>query len=290
MLEDKIAAGNQAEEDFFQQERQNAFRQVKQTRDDEAKREMRLGYLQNHVRGQEMDFQRLHRIMGVKFTPEKPDSVDDIVKASLSHEQRNESLHHYVGVQNREIEELEELLRALEKEETELMAEMKQTDAKFAAAVTDAEQAAASAQSILSSMGAQAQTLSLLCPIVETLNNMSGAGQHVDTTLRLKGCRPDTLTDFLKNIDTAIKELSSRARALPTATGNEWLRDFLAFKEVVVHPTVTEVRKELETAAQKVKEQKEAKSMMGKEGGGGAADTDGMSSLTMQPAPAETIE
>ena len=39
-----------------------------------------------------MDFQRLHRIMGVKFTPEKPDSVQEIVKASLSHEQRNASL------------------------------------------------------------------------------------------------------------------------------------------------------------------------------------------------------
>ena len=39
---------------------------LKAKRDSDEKRELKLGYLQNHVRGQEMDFQRLHRIMGVK--------------------------------------------------------------------------------------------------------------------------------------------------------------------------------------------------------------------------------
>lgn len=64
-------------------------------------------------------------------------------------------------------------------------------------------------------------------------------------------------------IDVAIKELRARAQALPTASSNEWLRDFLTYHEVNQGQTVTEIRKELETAAQKVKEQKEAKSVMG---------------------------
>lgn len=112
-----------------------------------------------------MDFQRLHRIMGVKFTPEKPESVMEvrsypyptttptptpiptpllpptpspsdahphayphgrtseylgtpqIVSTSLKHEQRNSSLLHFVGVQNAQIEELQEELLLLAKEE-----------------------------------------------------------------------------------------------------------------------------------------------------------------------------
>ena len=72
-LEEKISWGQQAEEDFLQAERQKHYRNVQVQRDADQKRELRLGYLQNHVRGQEMDFQRLHRIMGVKFMPEKPE-------------------------------------------------------------------------------------------------------------------------------------------------------------------------------------------------------------------------
>ena len=67
-----------------------------------------------------MDFQRLHRIMGVKFTPEKPESVMEIVSTSLKHEQRNASLLHYVGVQTQQMEELQEELRALSREEESL--------------------------------------------------------------------------------------------------------------------------------------------------------------------------
>ena len=122
----------------MQHQRQEQFRSVKLQRDDDQKRELKLGYLQNHVRGQEMDFQRLHRIMGVKFTPEKPDSVQEIVKASLSHEQRNASLLHYVGVQNMQIEEIEEHVRALEKEEAALKVETKKSEEQSVVSVAEA--------------------------------------------------------------------------------------------------------------------------------------------------------
>jgi len=86
-----------------------------------------------------------------------------------------------------------------------------------------------------------------------------GGGEVSGGILALTGCRPDTLSDFLRLIDVSIKELYMRANVLPTAAGNEWLRDFLTPKVVTSHPSVTEIRKELEAAAQKQKEAKEAK-------------------------------
>ena len=88
-------------------ERRAQYLQLKRARDGLQKRELRLGYLQNQVRGQEMDFQRLHRIMGVKFMPEKPESVQEIISKSLEHEERNASLLAFVGVQNHQMEELQ---------------------------------------------------------------------------------------------------------------------------------------------------------------------------------------
>ena len=49
----------------------------------------------------------------------------------------------------------------------------------------------------------------------------------------------------------------------------------MAYHEVATHPTVTEIRKELETAAQKVKEQKEAKQMLAAASASGEDDEGG---------------
>jgi len=281
VLEEKIQQGHQAEEEYIQQQRQLEYHEVTEQRNEENRREMRLGYLQNHVRGQEMDFQRLHRIMGVKFTPEKPDSVQDIVKASLNHEQRNASLLHYVGVQNAQIEELEEQARAMEAEEMLRTVEQKKADDENVANTALNERAADLSMATLNGITKREEDLKKLCPIVENLCAMSGASASIEREdggiLQLKGCRPDTLTDYLRQCDEAIKELRARVMSLPTASGNEWLRDFLAHKEVVTYPTVIEIRKELESAAQKVKEQKEAKAVMGEAGGGEGAPALGMS-------------
>jgi len=263
-LEEQIAIGHAEEDKCLLAERQDAFRQVKQIRDDEQKRELRLGYLQNHVRGQEMDFQRLHRIMGVKFTPEKPDSVQDIVKASLNHEQRNSSLLHYVGVQNRQIEEIDAELRALEEEEAKLVVEQTRSEQACHKAKVVAKQEAGSSAAIERGIVKRDEDLSKLCPLVTQLCDMVGGGGQTagdGGMLALKGCRPDTLSDFLRLVDVQIRDLYERAEALPTASGNEWLRDFLQPREIQTHPNVVEVRKELDAAAQKQREAKEAKAM-----------------------------
>ena len=285
-LEEKIQLGHQAEEDYKQRMRQQSYLDVKEQRDEDQKRELRLGYLQNHVRGQEMDFQRLHRIMGVKFTPEKPDSVQEIVKASLSHEQRNASLLHYVGVQNAAAEELEESVREMEVEEQALIVSLKRDAEEAAVSKLESQRAAGATAGVVNGIEKREEDLAKLCPVVETLCSMSGASAAVDTeeggVLRLKGCRPDTLTDFLRLIDVSIKELRQRAQSLPTASGNEWLRDFLQAKEIVSHPTTTELRKEIEAHAQKVKEQKEAQggnAALGGEGGGDVGSFDAQPGL-----------
>lgn len=290
-LEEKIANGHAAEEAHLQAERQDAFRAVKQQREEEQRRELRLGFLQNHVRGQEMDFQRLHRIMSVKFTPEKPETVHEIIKASLAHEQRNSSLLHFVGVQNAEIEEIEERLRALHKLEGAL--EVEQAEAHEAEVSSKAEAEVEERLLTSTNMGIDKldDDMRRLCPLVLKLWEMvqaagagGGGGGVQGGILTLKGCRPDTLTDFLRLIDVAIRELHLRASSLPTAAGNEWLRDFLLPKTVSSHPTVTELRKELEAAAQKQKEQKEAKSQETN----GQEDTAAGSTFTFQPPDARS--
>lgn len=252
----------------MQKTRQESFRSLKAKRDSDQKRELRLGYLQNHVRGQEMDFQRLHRIMGVKFTPEKPDSVQDIVKASLSHEQRNASLLHYVGVQTAQIEDIEEQLRDLEAQESSLSEDAQTMALKGVEMANFTARLDRTSEATLGGIAKRDEMLQKLIPVVGGLCTLTGAAERSDAEdggiLSLKGCRPDTLSDYLRLVDVSIKELRARAESLPTATGNEWLRDFLAYKCVQGHPTVTELRKDLEAAAQKQKEQKaEYSSVMG---------------------------
>jgi len=264
-LEEKIAQAHAEHEKFLQAQRQNAFRDVRQRRDDDQKRELRLGSLQNLVRSQEMDFQRLHRIMGVKFTPEKPESVQDIVKASLDHERRNQSLLQYVGVQNQQLEELADEVKHLEVEEEKLTAEQQRSTQRAMGKEATAHQSSSSALAIERGIEKRDADLSKLSPLVLSIASMIGCSAEMESDgglLALKGCRPDTLADFLRLIDTQVKELRQRAEALPTAAGNEWLRDFLKPKEVRVHPNVVELRKELEAAAQKQKEAQEAKRMM----------------------------
>ena len=81
-LDTAIKKLNNGEEAALEAERRAQYMQLKRARDGLQKRELRLGYLQNQVRGQEMDFQRLHRIMGVKFLPEKPESVQATISAT----------------------------------------------------------------------------------------------------------------------------------------------------------------------------------------------------------------
>jgi len=261
-LDEKIANTNAEEDKLRQAERQNAFRSVRQQREDDQRRELRLGFLQNHVRGLEMDFQRLHRIMGVKFSPDKPESVNEIVQASLSHEQRNSSLLYYVDVQNRQIEEAEEQLQQLVDDEAALL--VKQAKGREVAVVVQAKAKAevASVEAIERLRIKREADLLELCPVMQRLLEQAGGSpQQVPDggLLALKGCRPDTLTDFLRLLDVRVKELHQHAESLPTALGSEWLRDFLRPKEVRVNPTgVMDLRRELEAAAQKQREAKEA--------------------------------
>ena len=72
--------------------------------------------------------------------------------------------------------------------------------------------------------------------------------------LALKGCRPDTLPDYLKALDVELKALHLKALNLPSGADrslNARLSGFTQYKVVETHPSVIELRKELEAAAQK---------------------------------------
>lgn len=180
--------------------------------------------------------------MGVKFTPEKPDSVMEIVSTSLKHEQRNASLLHYVGVQTAQVETLHEEMRALiseEKELTERAVRREEENVLSEAIEIRDDKMARKIQEVVEGYEA---TLHKLCPIMVSLCDVISAHDNPRGELTLKGCRPDTLTDHLRLVDVAIKELYNRAAAIPTASGNEWLRDFLEPKAVVEHPNVRSSR------------------------------------------------
>ena len=279
VLEERISHGHAAEEEFLQRKRQAEYQSVKRQREEDSRREMKLGYLQNHVRGQEMDFQRLHRIMGVKFTPEKPDSVQDIVKASLSHEQRNASLLHYVGVQNAEVEELVESVRALEEQEKELIVAVKQADEDEVIAAAEA---------------VRIDLIGLACcrghrearrRFEEALPDCGDSFDDVGRVRRgrvggRRDIEPQGLpaghSDRLFTVDRCRDQNAPRARrVVADRVGQRVAEGLLAYHEVATHPTVTEIRKELETAAQKVKEQKEAKQMLAAASASGEDDEGG---------------
>jgi len=287
-LEEKIHNTHHAEEELMQKQRQSNFRTLKAQRDSEQKRELKLGYLQNHVRGQEMDFQRLHRIMGVKFTPEKPESVVEIVSTSLKHEQRNASLLHFVGVQTAQMEALQDEVRALEDEEAQLLARAQQREEAQVVADASESREEKLAQKTLDAIDTYESTLQKLCPIVVSLCDLTSALSNPGE-LALKGCRPDTLADHLRLVDDSIKDMRNRAASIPTGTGNEWLRDFLEPKTVNDHPNVFDLRKELETAAQKQKEQK-AYADSAKDGGPGAMNpSDEETEIIITRNPSEAI-
>ena len=156
-------------------------------------------------------------------------------------------------------------MRALEAEERRLAVELQRRAKSDVVEREHAATASSGEAAVERGIEKLRGDLKRLCPLVGTLSEMTGAEAMAAAEdggmLRLKGCRPDTLADFLRLIDVAIRELRGRAQALPTAAGNEWLRDFLAHKEINTAPGVLQIR-DLEAAAQKQKEQKEAKAVM----------------------------
>lgn len=255
-LEQSIAEAHAEEAAHLEKMRQRQYVALKGARDAEQKRELRLGYLQNQVRGQEMDFQRLHRIMGVKFVPEKPESVGEIVAVSLKHEERNASLLAFVGVQNRQVDELQEELSKLDAEAVQLEAQRVSAVAEAYASVEHAQRQSSTDSRLHDAISTLQTQLETLCPAVEGLVNLLDAAPPDDDggLLELKGFRPDTLPDYLKALDVVAKELHNRALNLPSAQDNNRnprLAGFQNPKVVEPHPSVIELRKELEVAAQK---------------------------------------
>ena len=166
--------------------------------------------------------------------------MQDIVKASLNHEQRNQSLLHYVGVQNVQTEELEEQLRALEQEEKVLIAELAKAEEAGVSSKAQAERAERSAASILAGIAKREEDLAKLCPIVETLCKLTGAIEMVATGgAPASGPPPRHPGRPLALMDVAVRDLRAKAQGLLTAQATR-PRDFL--QEINTHPTVMEIR------------------------------------------------
>jgi len=205
-----------------------------------------------------MDFQRLHRIMGVKFLPEKPESVQDIISASLKHEERNASLLGFVGEQNQQMERLHDEIAFFDAEEVRI-ADAEQRSSHGAHKSTERAHRMLEGEEALALATAELRArLEAVCPAVGQLFSLLAAkppeGDADGGLFALKGCRPDTIPDYLRALDIELRELHRRAMQVPSGADKSLSTRLAGFTRQKVddnHPSVLELHKELEAAAQK---------------------------------------
>lgn len=232
------------------------------------------------VRGQEMEFQRLHRIIGVRFTPDQPESVKEIVSSSMNNEARNSSLVRYSQMQASQIEALEEENRRLEADAERCTMQQTASTANQETASAAANRLAQQSEVLASSLESYETVLKRLCNPVEVIFDKLGSAKLNDDDggmLKLQGMRPDTLTDHLRLIDEAVKDLrskvvwmaNSRERLIEKLPAPDRdlaasepllpavLLDFVRPKEEDPRQSLNETHKELEAQATKQAQRRE---------------------------------
>ena len=144
----------------------------------------------------------------------------------------------------------------MEAEEVSLAARLERSSHEALASTDQQQRAEESEAALETATRALHAELEALCPAIEALfGTLSCKAPEGDGGLfALRGCRPDTLPDYLKALDLETKSLHTRALNLPSGSDkalNARLAGFTQATVVETHPSVVELRKELEAAAQK---------------------------------------
>jgi hypothetical protein len=278
-LNTNIERAKNAENHYMEQEKQAQFSSLKQRREVVQRREIRLGYAKSQVQLMEADFERLRLAVGVETeagslhsdNPSGLQSVHELVSASLQNEERNSSLVSFVEVQVAQAQALEAEIAQYEEQYQRLL--HARQDESHSSAQSNERQARAAEQigGINASIDAHETVLSQLCEPVQLLFDRLGCTAPNDDggLFKLKGCRPDTLTDYIRLIDDELRVRHVKAQHLlpepveevdpravappepkPKRSALEVLEQFTRAAEVLDYTPVEQVRRELEKAAQ----------------------------------------
>jgi hypothetical protein len=170
------------------------------------KLEVRYGYLRSQLEGIDRDFRELERIVGVRFVPSQPESLQQIINKFLEKEAKVASLQKFWGLQNEEIEKLD-------LETSRLTTAADAADAADAAAGTAAAEHAAVVEARRREEKAEqrAAAEALVRNFEGACKSVGGivalAECEVDPALVTKGCSASTISGFLSSLDQKMDEV-----------------------------------------------------------------------------------
>jgi len=274
-LDASIQRGQDADEHDREVEKRAEFRALKQKRDIVQKRETNLAYLKNQVQGMEAEFARLLYAVGLDSDPNNPcsnEAVHQLISASLKNDERNTSLLSFVEMQEAQAQVLEADIANYEEQFAELMRIREAESNSSAKSSVLQARVAGQIDGIAASIETHDALLSALCKPVQLIFDHLGCVAPADDggLFNLKGCRADTLTDYIRVIDEAVQQRHQVAQQLltnaietaenengsdeekeskPKSTTFKVLEQFACAAELRDHPSVQQVRKELEQAA-----------------------------------------
>ena len=168
--------------------------------------EVRYGYLRSQLEGIDRDFRELERIVGVRFVPSQPESLQQIINKFLEKEAKVASLQKFWGLQNEEIEKL-----GLETSRLTTAADA--ADAADAAAGSAAAEHAAVVEARRREERAEqrASAEALVRNFEGACKSVGGivavAECEVDPALVTKGCSASTISGFLSSLDQKMDEV-----------------------------------------------------------------------------------
>ena len=171
--------------------------------------EVRYGYLRSQLEGIDRDFRELERIVGVRFVPSQPESLQQIINKFLEKEARVASLQKFWALQNEEIEKLgaekqrltsfgEEARRERDELAAEAQSAAEAAEAMRAAAPSQPKRGAEYEEQLLATFDGVCKAVAAVC---------ATAGANLEPALVTKGCSTSTIAGFLSALDQKMDEV-----------------------------------------------------------------------------------
>lgn len=177
------------------------------------KLEVRYGYLRSQLEGIDRDFRELERIVGVRFVPSQPESLQQIITKFLEKEAKVASLQKFWGLQNEDIEKLgleRERLTAAADEAQVHGSQLAAAAAEHAAVVVARRREEEAEQ--LEKEQALVRNFNTACRAVGDIVVLSKC--ELEPALETKGCSASTISGFLSSLDQRMDDVEVHCVAL----------------------------------------------------------------------------
>jgi hypothetical protein len=279
-LNTSIERAKYAEQHELELDKQAEFSTLKRRREVEQRREMKLGFAKSQVQAMEAEFERLRLAVGIAAEADSPDSgrpsglesIHELVASSLQNDERNSSLVSFVEMQVAQAHALEADIAKHEEQYRRLLLARQDEDSTSSLSNERRARAAEQIDGVNASIDAYETLLFRLCEPVQLLFDRLGCTAPTGDggLFELKGCRPDTLTDYIRLIDEQVRANHLRTHNLvperveegeetlavdqpeqkPKRSTLQVLEQFTRAVKLLDHPSVEQLRQALEKAAQ----------------------------------------